>query len=126
MQSIDWTGVACRFRAIHKEARVAARVPENSGFAGQLLGRTVVALVGNEGMKEDDPLVQLELVNDLLLECVLFVRMMNRGKLHEAYDVAAKIEGGAQEVLKDWLKNMRDRVEFDQVMEQLKVHTRRD
>ena len=47
-----------RFHAIHKDARVAAKVPENSGFAGQLLGRTVISLVGNEGMKEDDPLVQ--------------------------------------------------------------------
>ena len=56
-----------RFHSLHKEARVAAKVPENAGFAGQLLGRTVVALVGNEGMSEEDPLVRLEKVNDLLL-----------------------------------------------------------
>lgn len=78
-----------RFHALHKEARVAAKVPENAGFAGQLLGRTVVALVGNEGMKEDDPLVQLELVNKLLLELRLEWSLMCRGKLHEAYEVAS-------------------------------------
>ena len=50
---------------MYKEARVAAKVPESSGFAGQLLGRTVVALVG---LKEDDPLVKLEKMDALLLK----------------------------------------------------------
>ncbi len=53
---------------MYKEARVAAKVPESSGFAGQLLGRTVVALVGSEGLKEDDPLVKLEKMDALLLK----------------------------------------------------------
>ena len=57
-----------RFRSVYKEARVAAKVPESSGFAGQLLGRTVVALVGSEGLKEDDPLVKLEKMDALLLK----------------------------------------------------------
>ena len=51
---------------------------------------------------------------------------MNRGKLHEAYDVASKIEGGAQEVLEPWLKEMKERVEFDKTLDQLKIHTRRN
>ena len=42
--------------------------PEASGFAGQLLGRTVVALVGSEGLSENDPLVKLDRMNTLLLE----------------------------------------------------------
>lgn len=123
---MEYRPIHCRFRALHKEARIAARVPENTGFAGQLLGRTVVALVGNEGMKEDDPLVQLELVNKLLMEWVFYWDVMNRGHLHEAYEVASKIEGGAQEVLKGWLESVKERVEFDHVMDQLKVHSSRN
>lgn len=46
---------------------MAAKVPESSGFMGQLLGRTVVALVGSDGLKEDDPLVKLEKMEALLL-----------------------------------------------------------
>ena len=57
-----------RFRSVYKEARVAAKVPEASGFAGQLLGRTVVALAGSEGLSENDPLVKLDRMNTLLLE----------------------------------------------------------
>lgn len=124
-KSIDWFWSSIRFHALHKEARVAAKVPDNAGFAGQLLGRTVVALVGNDGVKEDDPLVQLELVNKLLLEFVLFGHIICRGKLHEAYDVASKIEGGAHDVLEEWLNEMKERVEFDKVLDQLKIHTGR-
>ena len=62
------SSLTLRFRSVYKEARVAAKVPEASGFAGQLLGRTVVALVGSEGLNENDPLVKLDRLNTLLLE----------------------------------------------------------
>lgn len=42
--------------------------PQNAGFAGELLGRAVVSLVGTQGLDEDDPLMKLENMQKLLTE----------------------------------------------------------
>ena len=55
-------GVSYRLNGILRDARVAAKVPPNSGLAGQLLGRTAATLLGSEGMSAEDPLVRLETV----------------------------------------------------------------
>lgn len=53
---------------MQREAKVAAKTPENAGFAGELLGRAVVSLVGTKGLDEDDPLMKLETMQKLLME----------------------------------------------------------
>lgn len=53
---------------MRQEARVAAKTPENAGFAGELLGRAVVSLVGTKGLDEDDPLMKLEMMQQLLMK----------------------------------------------------------
>lgn len=61
-------GAIRRFQAVQHEAKVAAKTPENAGFAGELLGRAVVSLVGTKGLDEDDPLMKLETMQKLLME----------------------------------------------------------
>lgn len=50
------------FEKIRNEARVASKTPEDAGFAGQLLGRAVVSVVGTEGVSETDPLMKVEMM----------------------------------------------------------------
>ena len=56
------------FEALYKEARVRAKTPENSGFAGQLMGRTIVTLVGTTGLDPTDPLVMIGMMNEKINE----------------------------------------------------------
>ena len=57
-----------RFETVRQEAKVAAKTPENAGFAGELLGRAVVSLVGTKGLDEEDPLLKLENMQQLLMK----------------------------------------------------------
>ena len=113
-----------RFRSVYKEARVAAKVPEASGFAGQLLGRTVVALVGSEGLSENDPLVKLDRMNTLLLEWGREWWVRCRSNLEQAYEIGASLEGSAHDVLAQWLEDVKERIEFEKVLEQMRLHVR--
>lgn len=65
---VQLLSMMCSFNQLLHDARVAAKVPSNSGLAGQLLGRTVVALMGTEGVDKEDPLVRLETVQKCLLQ----------------------------------------------------------
>ena len=65
---VQLLSMICSFNQLLHDARVAAKVPSNSGLAGQLLGRTVVALMGTEGVDKEDPLVRLETVQKCLLQ----------------------------------------------------------
>ena len=56
-----------RFEEIRSDARAASKTPEDAGFAGELLGRTVAAVVGKEGVSEEDPLMKLEKIRTLLM-----------------------------------------------------------
>ena len=54
------------FEALYKEARVRAKTAEDATFAGQLLGRTVVKLVGTQGLDPNDPLVLIGRMNECM------------------------------------------------------------
>ena len=56
------------FESLYKEARVRAKTPENAGFAGQLMGRTIVTLVGTTGLDPTDPLVMVGMMNEKMDE----------------------------------------------------------
>ena len=56
------------FESLYKEARVRAKTPESSGFAGQLMGRTIVTLVGTTGLDPADPLVMIGMMNEKMDE----------------------------------------------------------
>ena len=56
------------FESLRKEAKTASKTAEDASFAGQLLGRAVVSMVGTEGVDPNDPLVQIERMNACLSE----------------------------------------------------------
>lgn len=52
--------------------------------------------------------------------------LSNRGQIEEAYTVGCTLEGASREVLSAWLKEVEDRLRFEQVMEQMKMHIERN
>jgi hypothetical protein len=59
---------SCRFNEVYSDARAASKTPEEASFAGHLLGRTVAAVVGTEGVDENDPLMKIERMKKFLQE----------------------------------------------------------
>ena len=51
---------------------------------------------------------------------------MNRGDLEEAYRIGSTLEGGCREVLGEWLKDVEERLQFEQALEQIKMHIERN
>lgn len=51
---------------------------------------------------------------------------MCRGDMKQAYEIGSQIQGGAREVLQDWLQEVEDRLEFDRVMRQIQLHLERE
>ena len=56
------------FEALRTDARAASKTAEDASFAGQILGRTVASMVGTQGVDPEDPLVQIEKMNDCLMK----------------------------------------------------------
>ena len=52
--------------------------------------------------------------------------MKSRGDLEQAYEIGCQLKGGAKDVLKDWLMEIKDRLEFEHVMKQIKLHLERE
>ena len=46
--------------------------------------------------------------------------------MEEAYTIGNSLEGPCREVLKGWLKEVEDRVQFNTIMEQMKKHIERN
>ena len=73
-QSIRISGVPSpvtylvEFEALRTDARAASKTAEDASFAGQILGRTVASMVGTQGVDPEDPLVQIEKMNDCLMK----------------------------------------------------------
>ena len=52
--------------------------------------------------------------------------MMNRGNIEEAYKIGLTLDGSCREVLNDWMKDVEDRLNFNHVMEQIRMHIERN
>lgn len=46
--------------------------------------------------------------------------------MKKAYEIGCQIQGGAKDVLQDWLQEIKDRLEFDHVMRQIQLHIERE
>lgn len=49
---------------------------------------------------------------------------MYRSDLEQAYEIGASLEGSAHDVLAQWLEDVKERIEFEKVMEQMRLHVR--
>ena len=52
--------------------------------------------------------------------------MMNRGNIEEAYKIGLTLDGSCREVLNDWMNDVEDRLKFNHVMNQIRMHIERN
>ena len=114
------------FEALRPEARAASKTAEDASFAGQLLGRAVVSMVGTEGVDPSDPLVQIERMGVCLSEWASEGSVRRRGDLRQAYAIGSQLEGGSRAVLADWLAEVKERLEFETAMREIQLHLERE
>lgn len=114
------------FEALRPEARAASKTAEDASFAGQLLGRAVVSMVGTEGVDPSDPLVQIERMGVCLSEWASEGSVRRRGDLRQAYAIGSQLEGGSRAVLADWLAEVKERLDFETAMREIQLHLERE
>ena len=114
------------FEALRPEARAASKTAEDASFAGQLLGRAVVSMVGTEGVDPSDPLVQIERVGVCLSEWASEGSVRRRGDLRQAYAIGSQLEGGSRAVLADWLAEVKERLDFETAIREIQLHLERE
>lgn len=52
--------------------------------------------------------------------------IMGRGDMKGAYEVCLTLEGPPRKVLEEWMNDVKDRLQFDLVMNQIKTHIERN
>ncbi len=102
-----------RFQRVMVEARVAARVPEDSGFGGMVLGRITAALLlsssDGDGGDVDNTLTLAD-------------RALVRGELATAVRLLQQLKGAPADTCKDVLAIMQQRLAVEMALKSIKAH----
>ena len=64
------------FEELRLDARALSKTNENAGFSGQVVGRLLAYVVGEEGVDPSDPLIKIEMIRRALLELVIVSVLM--------------------------------------------------